>query len=108
MCKLTYWVNNKAGFIATCETCGHYHVAFGTAMVVMDKKGFQEIARQVSDLLQGTPPAHTTTKYTALPTGCRQSYLVLSWQEATALHELIESAATEMTTRSLIHLLENG
>lgn len=108
MCKLKYWINNTNGFVATCEQCGNYHLAFGTAMVVVNKAGFERIAQQVAGLLKEEAPQNPISKYAAVCTGPGKKFFVLSWQEVLDLHDLMEKAETEITACAMITLLENG
>jgi hypothetical protein len=108
MCKLKYWVNDTNGFVATCGQCGNYHLAFGTAMVVVNKTGFEKIAKQVARLVAEEAPQNTSSKYAAICTGTGKNFLVVSYQEALDLNDLIEKAETEMTANAMINMLENG
>ncbi len=105
MCRFKTWHSDEHGYVIQCEECFHFQVSFGTTMLTMDHVQYhhftETICKRVEDRL---PMPDPNCKCIILPTHTEAIHIILSDNELSRLHDMIQLADTEMRTKALMDL----
>ncbi|MBX3241973.1 MAG: hypothetical protein KIT80_13375 [Chitinophagaceae bacterium] len=105
MCRFRNWYSDENGYVIQCEDCCYFQVSFGTTMLTMSKREYLHFAEMVSDKRNCYPAMQDANcKCIILPTRSESVHIILSSNELTVLHEMVQQVDIEMRTRELINL----
>ena len=105
MCEFQSLYYEDDGYVVHCKDCGYYQVAFGNTMLSLSPDDYIALTKVVKRKHYNVDfSASENTRNVVIPTPSQGMYLLLTKNEATRLHEILEEADTEEKAQTLINL----
>jgi hypothetical protein len=108
MCKWKTWYTGEEGYVVECESCQHVQLGFGTVMLTLTRTDFTVFTHLVAERLACHVPFGHERKCIVLPTPVPFYQVLLTEGELGELHEMLQSADSEMKAESLLGLFREG
>ncbi len=97
------------GFVARCKHCGHFHVAFMSAMFIMPEAAYYKMCSITQDkLLEKDYSPTDNSKCVMIPMHTKSAFIMLTRQELLSFAEMLEDADNEYKALALISLFNEG
>lgn len=97
------------GFVARCNSCGHFHVAFMSCMFIMPSEAFAELHRETMfRVKEGDFSFSENSKSVMIPTHTKSAFIMLTANELKNFWQMLEEADSEYKALSMISLFNNG
>ncbi len=111
MCNYqTLFYDDECGYVILCRRCDSIQVAFGNVLLTWNRPDFYDFYHFIKRMFNETPiDAATVNKKTlAIPVPCEGVRILLSPRELQQLHNMLDSAETELQSQQLINMLSGA
>jgi len=111
MCNYqTLFYDDESGYVILCRGCDSIQVAFGNILLTWNRTDFYDFFQFVKRMIGETTidPATINKKTLAIPVPCEGVRILLSPRELQQLHNMLDSAETELQSQQLISLLSGA
>lgn len=97
------------GFIARCRSCGYFHVAFMSAMFIMQEEDYKNLCRVTQYKMQEADFGFSeNSKSVMIPTHSKSAFIMLTRNELHVFAAMLEEADNEYKALSMIELFNKG
>ncbi|OQP59747.1 hypothetical protein A3860_36320 [Niastella vici] len=111
MCSYqTLFYNDECGYVILCHACDSIQVAFGNILLTWNRPDFYDFYEFITRMLNETPidDAAINKKTLAIPVPCEGVRILLSLRELQQLHQMLDTAETELQSQQLMSLLSGA
>jgi hypothetical protein len=111
MCNYqTLFYDDESGYVILCRGCDSIQVAFGNILLTWNRTDFYDFYDFIKRMFNETPidPATINKKTLAIPVPCEGVRILLSSRELQTLHNMLDSAETELQSQQLMSLLSGA
>ena len=111
MCNYqTLFYDDESGYVILCRGCDSIQVAFGNILLTWNRTDFYDFFQFVKRMIGETPidPATINKKTLDIPVPCEGVRILLSPRELQQLHNMLDSAETELQSQQLMSLLSGA
>jgi hypothetical protein len=111
MCNYqTLFYDDECGYVILCRGCDSIQVAFGNVLLTWNRPDFYDFYNFIKRMLNETPidPATVNKKTLAIPVPCEGVRILLSPRELQQLHNMLDSAETELQSQQLMSMLSGA
>lgn len=111
MCNYqTLFYDDESGYVILCRGCDSIQVAFGNILLTWNRTDFYDFLEFVKRMISETPidPSTINKKTLAIPVPCEGVRILLSPRELQQLHNMLDSAETELQSQQLMSLLSGA
>lgn len=108
MCNYqTLFYDDECGYVVLCRGCDSIQVAFGNVLLTWNRPDFYDFYHFIKRMRDETPidPAAVNRKSLAIPVPCEGVRILLSPRELQQLHNMLDSAETELQSQQLMSML---
>ncbi|RYD82300.1 MAG: hypothetical protein EOP53_04105 [Sphingobacteriales bacterium] len=96
---------SEEGFVARCGSCGHFHVAFMSAMFIMPESAYHELYRITQYKMQEPDFAFAeNSKSVMIPTHTKSAFIMLTRKELIEFAAMLDEADNEYKALTMINL----
>ena len=111
MCSYqTLFYNDESGYVILCRACDSIQVAFGNILLTWNRPDFYDFYHFIKRMFNETPidDAAINKKTLAIPVPCEGVRILLSARELQQLHQMLDTAETELQSQQLMSLLSGA
>jgi hypothetical protein len=111
MCNYhTLFYDDVCGYVILCRGCDSIQVAFGNVLLTWNRPDFYDFFHFIKRMFNETPidPAVINKKTLAIPVPCEGVRVLLSPRELQQLHNMLDSAETELQSQQLMSMLSGA
>jgi hypothetical protein len=101
----TLYYHESIGYVIRCVQCDKIQLSFGNFVIGLEPVEFTHFCEWIAHVKAGQQPAENPMlKTLMIPTPCEGLQLFLSYRELGELHEMLETADTELKSSELLKL----
>ena len=111
MCNYqTLFYDDESGYVILCRGCDSIQVAFGNVLLTWNRPDFYDFFQFIKRMFNETPvdPGVVNKKTLAIPVPCEGVRILLSPRELQQLHQMLDTAETELQSQQLMSLLSGA
>jgi len=111
MCSYqTLFHNDESGYVILCRACDSIQVAFGNILLTWNRPDFYDFFQFIKRMFNETPfdIATINKKTLAIPVPCEGVRILLSPRELQQLHQMLDTAESELQSQQLMSLLSGA
>jgi hypothetical protein len=109
MCQYqTLYHQDSVGYVIRCTQCERLQLGYGSVMISFEIEDFLYFSKKVMEIKQNHYPMEDIyLKTMMIPTPFEGLQLFLSQRELYELHEMLETADTEIRSEQLLKLFQS-
>jgi hypothetical protein len=110
MCSFqTLFYNDETGYVIHCKGCDSIQVGFGNMLLTWSRPDFYDFYHFIKRMFLETPnDIPVNKKSLAIPVPCEGVRLLVSVRELEQLHQMLDTAESELQSQQLMNLLSGA